>query len=247
MNGKRPATLRLATLAMLALLCGACASPRVGVHENAGNALPPDLEMPALSGSPADVADRICAWIASSQQAPPPEALDSVVVVSTLGGDGGRFEGEGLLNAFLQTGHVRSLTLRLDPEAILFHSAEFGEVYRRINVAGMWTLTHEEQAQCENSSSAMRLTFNGRTSCVSLRISDAGEHATRADFRDLHYMLSIGVVRQPVNIKVMTLSDGQRDIARSLSARFWVDGTAAGAIRRECEPRLFVQAFESVR
>ncbi len=234
-----------AACAALAATAAACVGTPVQVRETSGNSLPPGLELPALWGDVNAVADRICDWAAASQIPFPP--LDSVTLVRVEGADGGRYAAEGVLTVFLQRELPRELTLALDPAKLIGHGTEARRVNELIGQPGWWTLTKLDSAECATSQAGrVAARYGELTLCVEARRVDAPlADGVEAEYRDLRFRLSVGVMQQPAHIQVMTVLEDGRVIGRSLRVNFWAGPADIGRINRTCEPAPVVVAFES--
>ncbi len=231
--------------AAFAMAAASCVASPVQVRETSDNSLPDDLELPPLSGGVNEVADRVCHWAAENQRSFP--LPDSVSLVHVTGPNDGQYEPVGVLNVFLQRERPRELTLALDPANLIGYGAEARRVNALIDQPGWWTFTKLDLAECATPERGRLSVHEGSlTQCVQVRrVAAPPTGATQAEYRDLHFVLSVGLLQQPLNVEVMTLLKEDRLLGRSVRAEFWAGPADVGRILRICEPTPVVIAFDS--
>jgi hypothetical protein len=223
---------------LLALICaGLIAScSNHSITATGGSELPPDMNLPELSGSIQNSAEQMCHWVESQQSAFDDALTERVFVQNVVGPDGGRYVPGDLLNVFLQSERGVQLTLFINENSRMSPQTGAEQVFRRLDGSGLYSFQKVALEQCLGSDERFAQSRYGETQlCIAVdRLEQPPANATRVDYRNLYYRISVGPMQQPVRLRVVTLYDQEEVRGRHVSARFSAGPMDVGRVDHFC-------------
>lgn len=227
---------------MTTLICIAivgCAGASVTVRGVSDADFPNGMEAPQLTEG-ADVTEEFCDWANGHLVSFPSNVANSVFVEQAHNVGRDRTAAADLVSVFLFDESAReNLALTFTPDDVRSRP-DLSPLSPVISHEGIWLFHRRASSEC-NSRELTLTSLAGSTLCVEAApIADPPEDFTRADYRQLTFVLVQGAREQPVEMEVVTLLAAGAVVGRTIPLGRLPDRsmleTAKWCARRTCLP-----------